>query len=191
MPVSAAPSAKVLANRAAAIVMNQAALDAAGLGIADGLFALGTQIIADASSRAPKDAAEAAKRGVPMMADTGHCAVWAMGKLVAGDSSLAASSQKPRGLKVPADQMVLVMWFSSPLAHFAEHGTVKEAPRPFFLPAVNAGVPGTGKYVLPAMAARIAGGAARAMVTASGGSAKAGNVAAAKARKAAWNQALK
>ena len=35
MPVSKAPSVKVLANRAAAIVMNQAALDAAGLGIAD------------------------------------------------------------------------------------------------------------------------------------------------------------
>ena len=191
MPVSAAPSAKVLANRAAVIVMNQAALDAAGLGIADGLFALGTQISADASSRAPRDPAKAAKRGYPMMADTGHCAVWAMGKLVEGDSSLAASSQKPRGLKLPADQIVLVMWFSSRLAHLAEHGTVKEAPRPFFLPAVNAAIPGTGQYVLPAMAARIAGGAARAVVTASGGTVKQGNIAAAKARKTAWNRALK
>ena len=156
MAISKAPSAKVLANRAAKIEMNRAALDAAGLGIADGLYTLGTRIIADASSRAPRDAAEAAKRGVPMMADTGHCAVWAMGRLVAGDSSLAASSQKPRGLKLPADQIVLVMWFSSPLAHFAEHGTVKEAPRPFFLPALNRNIPHASKYVLPAMAKRIA-----------------------------------
>lgn len=156
MPVSKAPSAKVLANRAAKITMNRAALDAAGLGIADGLFTLGTQIIADASAAAPRDPKVAAKRGVPMLKDTGHCSVWAMGKLVSGDSALAASSQKPRGLKTPADQIVLVVWFSSPIAHFAERGTVHERPRPFLLPAFNRNIPNAAKFVPPAMAKRVA-----------------------------------
>ena len=43
------PSAKILANRAAKVVMNRAALDAAVLGMADALLAVGQQIIDDAS----------------------------------------------------------------------------------------------------------------------------------------------
>lgn len=155
MPSPKAPSAALLARRGAQIVWNKAAVDALYAGMADALIEIGGRVIDDASAHAPRDPATAAKRGVPMMADTGYVSVWALGKLVSGSAEVAASKNKPRGLKVPADQVVMVAAFSSPISHFAELGTIKEIARPFLLPAFNRGLPGAESVIVPAMGKRV------------------------------------
>jgi hypothetical protein len=153
MPYSKAPSAKILANRKARVIMNRAALDELQLGMADGLLQLGQQIIAEARANAPRDPEIAAKRGVPMMADTGHCVVYALGKKVGGEEG---GTGKPRGMKTPKDQVVLGVYFSSPIAHFAELGTIVEPARPFLTPALMSNIGNAGPYVKAAMNKRAA-----------------------------------
>ncbi len=170
MPYSKVPSAKVLANRAAKVVMNRAALDAAVLGIADALLVTGQAILADASANAPRDPATAQKRGVPMMADTGILGVWAAGKKVGGGmvgkprvTTIVESKAIPgtfRSLRrvaaTPANEAVMFVGFSSPIAHFAELGTIKETARPFLTPALNRNLGTLGtSLVVPAMGKRI------------------------------------
>lgn len=150
MPSPKIASARTIANRKARVVMNIAALNEMQRAIAlDGLAPLGQKVIADASARAPRDPQKAAERGVPMMADTGHYVVYALGKRVGGEEGSLA---KPRGLKTPPNAAVLGMWFSSPLSHFAEFGTVKETARPFFTPALMADIPNAGGDVKAAIA---------------------------------------
>jgi len=150
-----APSAKLVARRGAQIVMNKAAVDALYAGMADGLIDLGEEIIEDASARAPKDPVIAAKRGVPMLKDTGFISVWGpvegKSKLLHGSAQVAASRNKPRGVKTPPTQVVLVAGFHSPLAHFNELGTVKMAATPFFTPALLAHVQNSAPYARAAM----------------------------------------
>lgn len=150
MPSPKAPSAKLLARRGAQVLMNKAALDAAQLGVADGAGELGQAILADAIANAP----DAPPYGEGLIA-SGVTAVWALGKLVAGDTSKAASKNKPRGLKVPKDQVVMIVGFEAPHAHFPELGTVNMPARPFLTPAFNRHIPGAERFVTPAMGKRI------------------------------------
>ena len=162
MPSPKVASARTIANRAAKIVYNKAAVDALQMGLADGLIQLGNEILADAS-RGPggsgvgslRDPAKAAERGVPMMLDTGLVSVWALGKLVSGSTDVAAAKNKPKGAKTPKDQAVMFVGFSSPLSHFAELGTIKEPARPFLLPAFGRHVQDADKWVLPAIRKRV------------------------------------
>ena len=158
MPSPKVASARTIANRKARVAMNRAALDELQRAMADGLLVLGEQIIAEARDNAPRDPEIAAKRGVPMMADTGHAVVYALGKKVGGEEG---ETGKPRGMKTPADQAVLGVWFSSPLAHFAELGTIRERARPFLTPALTRNLGDTGPYVRRALAARARRQAAR------------------------------
>ena len=159
MPSPKIPSPRVIANRAARVVMNRAALDAAVIGMADGLLEVGQRVLDDAS-RGPggsgvgslRDPAAAARRGVPEMLSTGHVVVYANGKKVGGDEG---NTGKPRGMKTPQGQAVLGIWFSSPLAHFGELGTIKEIARPFLTPAFNRNIGGASETVVPAMGKRI------------------------------------
>ena len=173
MPYSKAPSAKVLANRKARVVMNRAALDAGVLGMADALAIVGQKILDDAS-RGPggsgvgslRDPATAARRGVPMMLDTGALGVWAGGKKVAGGmvskprvTKTIESASGPHSVRrvasTPANQAVLFVAFASRLAHLAERGTIHEIARPFFTPAFNRNIGGAAATVVPAMGKRI------------------------------------
>jgi hypothetical protein len=151
MPSPRIPSARTIANRKARVVMNRSVLDALQLGMADGLLEIGERIIAEARDAAPRDPEKAAERGVPMMADTGKAIVYALGKKVGGDEG---GTGKPRAMKTPKTQVVLGVWFSSPIAHFAELGTIKETPRPFLLPAFNANIAGAAQTVAAAMKRR-------------------------------------
>jgi hypothetical protein len=162
MPSPRKPSAKLIARREAKIVLNRAGFDALYAGMADGLRELGEHIVADASDRAPRDPAIAEKRGVPMMADTGYVSVWAQGKLVHGSAQVAASKNKPRGVRVPADQAVVVVAFASPIAHLQELGTVKMAAHPFLTPALLANIREAGGYVEGALSRYAAGASTRA-----------------------------
>ena len=147
--------ARLIGRRQEKIVWNKAAVDALHAGIADGLIALGETIIADARDNAPRDPEIAAKRGVPMMADTGYFSVWGLGKLVSGSTAVAAGKNKPRGFRTPKDQVVLITAFSSRLAHLIELGTIKMPARPFLLPAFNRALPGADKFVVPAIGKRV------------------------------------
>ena len=93
-----------------------------------------------------------------MMADTGNLVVYALGKKVGGDEG---GTGKPRGMKTPKDQVVLGVWFSSPISHLVELGTVKMSAQPFFTPALMENVGDAGPYVTKAMAARAARRSAR------------------------------
>ena len=170
MPSPKAPSANLLAKRGAQIVMNKDAVDALYAGMADGLVELGERIIADARASAPRDPTTAAARGVPMMADTGSVSVWGpvngKSSLLHGSAQVAAGKNKPKGLKVPVDQVVMVAAFASPLSHFAELGTIKEPARPFLTPALMSNIGNAGEYVKGAMSRRVASAPQRAMASA-------------------------
>jgi hypothetical protein len=86
-----------------------------------------------------------------MMADTGNFVVYAGGKKVAGDEG---GTGKPRGMKTPADQAVLGVWFASPIAHLVELGTVKMSARPFLTPALRGQLGDIGPAVLAAINTR-------------------------------------
>jgi len=148
-------------GRAARVEMNRKALADAQLGLADVLLALGTKIMGEAAAAAPRDPARAAKRGVRMMADTGHVLVYAGGKKVGGEEG---GTGKPRSMRTRKDEVVLGMWFSSPLAHLIELGTAKHAAQPFFTPAVMRNIGDVGQYVDAAMAGRIASSGQRAAI---------------------------
>lgn len=150
MPSPRAPSAKLLARRGAQVVMNKAALDAAQLGIADGAEELGRAILADAKAHAP----DAPPYGQGLI-ESGVTAVWALGKLVAGDTSKAASKNKPRGMKVPKDQIVMFVGFEAPHAHLLELGTINMPAQPFLTPSFNRHISGAERFVVPAMGKRI------------------------------------
>lgn len=137
------------ATRHALVVMNRQALDAAVLGIADGLYEIGLNIAADAVSNTPRDPVAAAKRGAPMMADTSGVGVWVSGLRVAGQGNAPGSLATPRG------ETVMAVGFGSPLFHFMELGTVKEIARPIMVPAFNRGIKGAAETVIPAMGKRI------------------------------------
>jgi hypothetical protein len=163
MPSPKVASARTIANRRSRVIMNRSALDVLQLGMADGLLELGQRIIAEAQANAPRDPEAAAARGVPMMADTGHAVVYALGKKVGGEEG---GTGKPRGMKTPKDQAVLGVWFSSPLAHLNELGTIKMAAQPFLTPALMANIGDTGPYVQAAMNKRAATAPQRAMKSA-------------------------
>lgn len=152
MPSPRVPSARVLQNRAARVVMNRAALDAAQLGIADGLTEIGGRIVADYAANAPRDPEAAAARGVPMLADTGKFVVYALGKKVGGDEG---GTGKPRGMRTPKDQVVLGVWVASPIAHLVELGTVKMQARPTLIPAFDRALPGAAQLIPEGIAARV------------------------------------
>jgi hypothetical protein len=146
---------RTVTRRGVKIQYNKAAVDALYAGVADGVIELCETVRDDAAANAPRDPEIAAERGVPMMADTGRVAVYAMGKLVSGTGERTAAGNKPHGAATPADQVVGFVMFDSPIAHFAELGTVKEVAHPFLLPAFNRAVPGAESVLIPAIGRRM------------------------------------
>lgn len=177
-------AARTQARRGAKIVMNKAAVDAMQAGLVDALVQLGDEIIDDASARAPRDPEAAARRpvkgghathqGIPMMKDTGGVQVWGLGKLAYGTTEKAAWEQRPKGVTMGKDQVVLVVGFGSKLAHLVELGTVKMSARPFLTPAILAHVNDVGPYVQIAMAAHLASGSERRALSSAIKAARAG-----------------
>jgi len=160
------PSAKVTGLRKARIVWNRDAVGAITLGMADALEQVMAAIIADASASAPTDPVIAAKRGVPMLKDTGRVAVFAGGVnksgkaaslLVSGTTERTQAGNKPRGAKTPVDQVVGFAMFDSPIAHLQELGTVNMPAHPFLIPAFNRNVGGLAGVIEPAIGKRLAG----------------------------------
>lgn len=163
------PSARVTGLRQAKIVWNRDAVGAVVLGMADAVEQVMTAIIADASANAPKDAEAAAKRGVPMLKDTGRVAVFAGGVnksgkaaslLVSGTTARTQAGNKPKGARTPVDQVVGFAMFDSPIAHLQELGTVNMVAHPFLIPAFNRNISGLAAVITPAIGKRVAGSSA-------------------------------
>lgn len=162
------PSARVTGLRQARIVWNRDAVGAAVLGMADAMEQVMAAIAEDAAASAPEDAEAAAKRGVPMLKDTGRVAVFAGGVnksgkaaslLVSGTTARTQAGNKPKGARTPVDQVVGFVMFDSPLAHLQELGTVKMNAHPFLTPSFNRHVGGLGRAVPVAIGKRLAGSA--------------------------------
>lgn len=140
------------------VVMNRAALDAMALGLADGLLAMGTAILEDAVAHAPHDEEKAAERGVAPMRETGGVYVEVNGRKVGGNGNKPPSrtrSTRMGGYRSVKGAASMAVGFGSPIAHFAELGTVKENARPFLTPAFDRGLPGASDFVLPAVGKRL------------------------------------
>jgi hypothetical protein len=166
MPTRTPASARVQGLRKARIAWNREAVGAITLGMADAVEQVMATILADATASAPRDAATAAARGVPMMADTGRIAVYAGGVnksgkqaalLVSGTTERTQAGNKPKGAKTPLDQVVGFVMFDSPLSHLQELGTVKMNAHPFLIPAFNRHVGGLASIIPPAVGKRVAG----------------------------------
>ena len=160
--VARSPAGKRAARQARAqvkVTLNEAALDEATLGMAEGLYALGIDIAAVASVLAHRDPVAAAARGVAMMADTAFVTVWAAGVQVLGPAMAKPKRTVATGggaVRAGAREAVMMVGFTSPLAHFNELGTVKMVAQPFLTPALNREMPSTAGHVLPAVGKRIA-----------------------------------
>lgn len=160
------PSARVTGLRQTRIVWNRDAVGAMVLGMADAVSEIMYKIVDDASANAPKDAEIAAKRGVPMLKDTGRVAVYAGGVnksgkaaslLMSGTTARTQAANKPRGASTPADQVVGFAMFDTPIAHLLELGTVNMVARPFLIPAFNRNIGGLAGIVPVAIGKRVAG----------------------------------
>jgi hypothetical protein len=137
------------------IAYNRAAVDALYAGVVDGVEEMLEQVRDDYAANAPRDPQTASERGVPMMADCGRVAVYAAGKLVAGTGERTAAGNKPKGAVTPADQVVGFVMVDSPIAHFAELGTIHEVAHPTLLPAFSRAIGGAEKCILPSISKRL------------------------------------
>jgi hypothetical protein len=147
---------RTVTRREVTIAYNRAAVDALYAGVVDGVEEMLEQVRDDYAANAPRDPETAAERGVPMMADMGRVAVYAAGKLVAGTGERTAAGNKPKGAATPADQVVGFVMVDSPIAHFAELGTIHEVARPTLLPSFNRHIQDASKCILPSISRRIA-----------------------------------
>ena len=165
MPSPKVPSAKVLANRAKRVQLHRDTLDAATLGIADGMIKIGADIIADAVSQMRPGHLDAPPYGEGLI-KAGTYGVWANGKKAGGDLQAkpretqtvmvdGQSKTRRRVVKTPKGEVVMFVAFRAPHAHFAELGTIKEPARPFLTPAFNRHIKGAEKTVIPAMGKRV------------------------------------
>jgi hypothetical protein len=122
---------------------NRAALSEAWLAVADGLLAVGEEIVATAR---PPDAAPFGEG----LVTRGAAGVWVDGKKVGGEA------EKPRSLKVRQYPIVGVAGFGFP-ARFQEVGTVHQPARPFLSPAKGQVAPGSPSTIRAAVQRRIGG----------------------------------
>jgi hypothetical protein len=121
------------------VVINRAALNAITLGLADGMQALGENIVraarppSDVGAETPSEAAEERAERRPPLAQNGGAATWVKGRKVAGFGLDGKQPGKPRGAKMgPAITMIAGFGFPG---RFQEMGTIHQSPHPFLSPA--------------------------------------------------------
>lgn len=122
--------------------INRAALTELGLGIADGLLAVGEQAIAQSQPNAP-DQPPTGKG----LVRTGSYVVYVNKKKVGGNATIRKSDKSG---------IVLYAGYGFP-ARFNEIGTIHQPARPFFTPAFMAAARELAAHVGPAVAERLRG----------------------------------
>ncbi len=139
MPSPKIASPKILARRAAKVVLNRAALDAITRATADGLFELAKAVVtgADVPDRPPWGIGLVRGGGVIAYVDK---------KLVSTFSTGSdATVKKPRAAKL-GPGVVVIGGYGFP-ARFIESGTIHQPPRPFLTPELMATLPDAHGFV--------------------------------------------
>jgi hypothetical protein len=126
----------------ARVVLNRSRLDEVRGALADGLQAMGADIVEHAN---PPDAEPF---GVGLVT-SGGTYVAVDGKKVGGDSS------RPRAVRGEPG-IVAVVGFGFP-GRFQEFGTIHSPAQPFLSPAVDEVLPNLEQYLAPAIRARLGG----------------------------------
>jgi hypothetical protein len=132
------PSAKLLARRAAKVVLNRAALDELVLKAADGAFEFAKSVIdgADVPDATPFGEGLVTQGGVIAYVDR---------KLIATYAKNGDSVKKPRAAKL-GKGIVIIGGFGFP-GRFQETGTIKQAAKPFVTPELLAELPGAQDFI--------------------------------------------
>jgi len=120
--------------------LNREVVDAAVLGYADGLQAVGERVIERAV------VPDAPPYGVGLV-DTGRATTYVMGKRVAGGGT------PPRGSILQRGITTIIGWGFP--GRFQERGTSRQPPRPFATPAIVGTIPDAPAIVAPAVQARV------------------------------------
>lgn len=158
MPSPKIPSAKLLARRAAKVVLNHAALDEITRATADGLFELAKAIISGA------DVPDATPFGEGLV-DQGGVIAYVDRKPVASYSTGADPTvKKPRAARL-GPGVVIIAGYGFP-GRFQESGTVHQPARPFLTPKLMADLPDAAGFVRAALAKHKVISARRAAVRA-------------------------
>ena len=144
MPSPKAPSEKLIARRAAKVVLNHAALDEISRAAVDGFFEFAKSILTSA------DVPDATPYGEGLI-DHGGAIAYVGKQLVAsyamnpGDPTV----KKPRGAKL-GPGVVVIAGYGFP-ARFQEAGTIHQPARPFLTPELMQQQPDAGGYIQKAM----------------------------------------
>jgi hypothetical protein len=173
MPSPKAPSEKLLARRAAKVVLNHAALDAITMAVADGAFDLARAVIfgADAPDATPYGEGLIRSGGVIAYVDRKLVATAATGPGIDGDPTV----KKPRAAKL-GPGIVVIGGYGFP-ARFQEAGTIHQPARPFVTPELMSTLPDAEGFIRLACVNR--------KVISAGRAARGDTFAASKARQAA------
>lgn len=103
--------------------LNREALDKVVVAAADGMFAF-AQVVVDGAQ--PPDSPPAGKG----LTEGRGAAAWVDGKKVAGTTIGGRAVKKPRGLRTPKGQIVVIGGFGFP-AHLVHNGSIHNRPNPF------------------------------------------------------------
>jgi HK97 gp10 family phage protein len=126
--------------RGSKVVLNRSRLDQVTLAVADGLFAVGKQIIDTARPADSPYEPFPTGEGLPLQ---GGVLAYVNGKKVAGYGLDGRQPRAPRAARVSRGRGVEVIVGWGFPARFNEFGTVKMAAQPFFTPAELAVLPQT------------------------------------------------
>jgi hypothetical protein len=110
------------------VEINRSAVAAVRLVLADGMFAIGQQILAN--THPPDDPPYG--QG---LVEGGGAVVWVDGKKVAGTTIGGRQVAKPRAVRLPKPGIVLVVGYGFP-GRFVHNGTIHNVPNPFLARSV-------------------------------------------------------
>lgn len=132
--------------RGSKIVINRAALDDVTLAIADGLNAVGMEILQSTNPPDSPFPPYPEGEGLPKQ---GGVLTYVNGKKVAGYGQDGKQPRAPRAAKVSRSQgAVVIVGYGFP-ARFNEEGTVKMAAQPFFSPVAFDILPRSAEIMEP------------------------------------------
>ncbi len=134
-----APSARVLGNRAARVIVDRAALDAITLAVADGAFGLAKEVVGGS------DAPDATPFGVGLLQGGGVLAFVGSKRVGAWATGPVLPFTKPRAAKL-SKGITVIGGFGFP-ARFQEAGTIHHPADPFLTPELMATLPEAQKFI--------------------------------------------
>lgn len=115
------------------VILNREALDRLTLAIADTSIVLADALLEESGRRLRPH------RRTGFLEGSGSYLVLVKGRKVAGPG------QKPRSFRRQGETISTIVGYGGPHGHLLEFGTVKQRPRPWFRPSVDAVAPGAAR----------------------------------------------